>query len=73
MRSTITTASIEFSKEELIGLLVEISEINFANAPAKGEHEKYPLLKKFETVLNDTHSVGEISSKNSTFKLIPRQ
>lgn len=73
MRSTITTTSIEFSKEEVIALLVEISEINFANASAKNEPEKYPVLRKLEQVLNDTHTVGEISSRPSTFKLIPRQ
>lgn len=72
MRTTINSVNLELSKEENIALLVEINQMFFENKPVDGI-EKYPLLKRLEGILKDTHDVGEISSKSSTFKLVTRQ
>lgn len=72
MRTTINSVNVELSKEENITLLIEINQVMKANPPADGI-EKYPMLKKLETILNENYKVGEIASQATTFNLSPRQ
>lgn len=72
MRATINSVNVEFSKEENITLLIEINQITKANPAAEGI-EKYPMLKKLETILNENYKVGEIASQSTTFNLKARQ